>query len=80
MQQFLSREAEQLELGWWVVIATTKPDCTYYFGSFSSPQEAKFHTYGYIEDLKQEGSQEIAVEIKYCQPEALTIFEHSKLD
>lgn len=49
------------------------PACTYYFGSFASPTEAQYAQYGYLEDLEQEGSQGITLQIKSCQPRELTI-------
>ena len=58
---------------WWVQIVTQTPRCTYYFGPFLSVKEAKAATLGYIEDLEQEGSQGIAVDVKRCKPDALTI-------
>ena len=58
---------------WWVQIVTQTPRCTYYFGPFLSVKEAKAATIGYIEDLEQEGAQGIAVDVKRCKPDALTI-------
>lgn len=66
---------EQLEFAWWGEIVTIQPRCTYYFGSFSSIQEAEEFLPGYIEDLKQEGSEEMHIQIKHCQPKVLTIFD-----
>lgn len=60
---------------WWVEIVTHNPRCTYYFGPFLSSQEANAAKYGYIEDLEQEEAQGIAVKIKRCKPENLTIAE-----
>lgn len=61
-----------IELEWWVEIVTAFPICTYYFGPFSSRQEADLAQVGYFEDLKQEGAQEITIQIKQCQPRELT--------
>ena len=58
---------------WWVQIVTQTPRCTYYFGPFLSVKEAKAASLGYIEDLEQEGAQGIAVDVKRCKPDALTI-------
>jgi hypothetical protein len=66
-------------LPWWVVIRTTKPVCTYYFGPFDSSQEAKSNQNGYIEDLTGEGAEGITVEIQSCQPEVLTLDEEDEL-
>jgi hypothetical protein len=69
---------EQLDLAWWVEIVTEYPTCTYYFGPFANSEEAQSFLPGYIEDLQQEGHQEIRTQIKYCQPEELTIFEEKQ--
>ena len=66
---------ERLGLAWWAEVVTAQPDCTYYFGPFSSVKEAEFAQQGYIEDLEQESAQGIAVTIKRCRPKELTIFD-----
>ena len=60
-------------LAWWIEIATQNPRCIYYFGPFLSLQEAKAAISGYVEDLEQEGAQGIAINVKRCKPDALTI-------
>lgn len=67
---------EPVELAWWVEILTANPLCSYYFGPFTSVEEADKAKAGYIEDLKQENSQGIQVQIKWCQPKELTTFEY----
>ena len=57
---------------WWVEIKTAEPNCTYYFGPFDDPAEAKSAHLGYVEDLAGEGAQGINVEIKRCKPAELT--------
>lgn len=66
---------EQLGMHWWVEILTARPCCTYYFGPFGSVCEAILAKPGYLEDLLQEGAEEISVQIKWCRPRELTIFE-----
>lgn len=66
---------EQIEFGWWVELVTAQPRCTYYFGPFFSTQEAQWFLPGYIEDIKQEGCQELHFQIKHCQPKEITISE-----
>ncbi|MEC4816570.1 MAG: DUF1816 domain-containing protein [Scytonema sp. PMC 1069.18] len=66
---------ESLELAWWIEIVTAYPRCIYYFGPFASTEEAERLQAGYIEDLEQEGSQVIMIQIKWCQPQELTAFE-----
>ncbi len=58
---------------WWVEIVTQNPHCTYYFGPFLSEKEAKAAMTGYVEDLQQEKAQGIAVNVKRCKPDNLTI-------
>jgi hypothetical protein len=65
-------------LPWWVMIQTTKPLCTYYFGPFDSAEEAKLNQAGYIEDLMEENAEGITVEIQQCQPEVLTISQEDE--
>lgn len=59
---------------WWIEIDTQQPSCTYYFGPFLNKKEAFDAQSGYLEDLKNEGTQGITVECKRCkQPTELTI-------
>ena len=71
---FVSR-VERLGLAWWIEIVTDNPYCRYYFGPFSSEKQAQLSYSGYIEDLKQEKAQILTINIKRCQPKALTIYE-----
>ncbi len=65
---------EHFEFAFWVKIITKHPCCIYYFGPFFSPQEAQLFLPGYVEDLEQEGYEEISTQIEQCQPKELTIF------
>jgi hypothetical protein len=59
---------------WWVEIKTSQPSCTYYFGPFDSELEATTAKGGYIEDLEQEGAQNIQTLVQLCShPDQLTI-------
>lgn len=59
---------------WWVEIKTSQPACTYYFGPFDSESEAHGAKGGYVEDLEQEGAQNIQIAVSLCRnPEQLTI-------
>lgn len=60
---------------WWVEIVTKQPNCLYYFGPFDSEEEAKANENGYLQDLQDEGAQEIQVMIWQGQPQKLTVFE-----
>jgi hypothetical protein len=66
---------DSLGLAFWVEIVTDNPNCTYYFGPFSSKEEAYATKGGYIEDLENEGAQGISVTVKRCKPTNLTIFD-----
>ena len=62
---------------WWLEIQTENPPCTYYFGPFDSVLEARALQDGYLEDLMAEQAKIVAVEIKQCQPQQLTICQES---
>jgi hypothetical protein len=68
----------RIELDWWVEIVTAVPNCIYYFGPFSSRQEADYAQVGYCEDLKQEGPHGITIQIKQCQPRELTSYTEER--
>ncbi len=72
-----ARLLNQLGLAWWVEVVTGKPRCTYYFGPFTSADEAKASQTGYVEDLEREGAQGITVAVKRCKPKTLTVYEES---
>lgn len=61
-----------LDLPWWVEILTARPHCLYYFGPFETVEAAQENQAGYIEDLRDEGAEGIAVKIVQCQPQILT--------
>lgn len=63
---------------WWIEVITREPRCTYYFGPFTSRQEAQREQAGYIEDLEQEGAKEIRVAVKWCHPTELTRIEEQE--
>ncbi len=60
-------------LAWWVEVVTDRPNCTYYFGPFTSVTEAKNHLSGYVDDLESEAAEGIKVAIKRCKPTQITI-------
>ncbi len=76
LKEFFASILEQLGLAWWLEVITKQPQCTYYFGPFTSVKEAEFFQSGYIEDLEQEEAKGITVVSKRCQPKELTIFEN----
>jgi hypothetical protein len=68
---------ETFSLAVWIEIVTDSPNCTYYFGPFISEAEAESAKVGYIEDLEAEGSKGLAITIKRCKPENLTVYDDS---
>ncbi|MEM6252243.1 MAG: DUF1816 domain-containing protein [Cyanobacteria bacterium P01_D01_bin.156] len=74
MKNFLSNLFGSFSKPWWVEISTAQPRCLYYFGPFNTEVEASQYQAGYIEDLEQEGAQQIDVSIKSCAaPAHLTV-------
>jgi hypothetical protein len=65
-------------LAWWVEIATSNPNCIYYFGPFLTCREAQAAEGGYVEDLQQEGSQIISIHSKRCKPSKITLLEDAE--
>jgi len=59
-------------LAWWIEVYTDFPRCLYYFGPFDSAAEAESCQADYLEDLQQEGAEDILPQIKQCQPLNLT--------
>jgi hypothetical protein len=75
MKELLLKTLDFLGFAYWVEITTDFPKCTYYFGPFLNEGEARDSQGGYLEDLQQEGAQGIAVFVKRCKPNDLTIFD-----
>lgn len=68
---------ETFGLAVWIEIITDSPNCTYYFGPFTDKSEAEFAKIGYVEDLEAEGSRGLAITVKRCKPENLTVYDDS---
>ncbi|KAM3115501.1 DUF1816 domain-containing protein [Phormidesmis sp. 146-33] len=75
MNELLTNLLDSLGLAWWVEITTDSPRCVYYFGPFPNSKIAKESQAGYVEDLDQEGAQNIIVKVKRCKPKNLTIYD-----
>ncbi|MEO0458234.1 MAG: DUF1816 domain-containing protein [Cyanobacteria bacterium P01_A01_bin.114] len=59
---------------WWVEISTDTPKCVYYFGPFNSEAEAIAAKAGYIQDLEQEGAQQLQAKVSRREdPPELTV-------
>lgn len=77
LKEILTRVLDSLGKAYWIEITTDTPSCTYYFGPFLTANEAQMFEAGYVEDLKEEGAEGIALTIKRCQPSELTIFDEA---
>lgn len=75
IKENLIKLLEIIGLAFWIEIKTDKPTCIYYFGPFLTANEAQNAQNGYIEDLQNEGTQGISINIKRCKPHTLTIFD-----
>ncbi|QHV00309.1 hypothetical protein BWK47_09320 [Synechocystis sp. CACIAM 05] len=78
MKELWIRVLSLLGMAHWVVISTSAPRCTYYFGPFARRSSAEKAQLGYLEDLRGEGAQDIQVTIKQCKPARLTIFDEAE--
>ncbi|MDF5712636.1 MAG: DUF1816 domain-containing protein [Rhizonema sp. NSF051] len=75
LRELLINALNNIGFAWWVEIVTQNPHCTYYFGPFLNAADAKSSIKGYVDDLEQEGAQGIAIDVKRCKPNVLTIAE-----
>jgi hypothetical protein len=80
LQETFLNLLERVRLAHWIEIITAHPRCTYYFGPFSTEDEAKLANAGFIDDLLQERAEIIAVTIKRCQPTQLTLVEEELVE
>ena len=58
---------------WWVEVSTQQPKNHFYFGPFGTSYEAESQLPGYVEDLSEEGAEEITCRVLQGQPEQLTV-------
>lgn len=72
-QPQLNSQTRCSQQAWWVEINTSVPLCTYYFGPFDSQAEARDARTGYVNDLYREEARDIVAQVKWCQPNKLTI-------
>jgi hypothetical protein len=75
IKEILIKFLEIIGFAFWIEITTDKPTCIYYFGPFLTKKDAQNAQSGYIEDLQNEGTQGISVNVKRCKPQTLTIFD-----
>lgn len=61
------------ELGWWIEIMTAQPLYLYYFGAFSTLEEAQSLQAGFIEDLLLENALIVSTNLRFLQPQQLTL-------
>lgn len=65
--------SSQTEDDWWVEVSTQQPKNQFYFGPFGTSSEAESQLPGYVEDLSEEGAEEITYKLLQGHPEQLTI-------
>ena len=59
----------KLGLAWWAKIETDQPSGTYWFGPFITKRSLKENITSFIEDLTQEGSENIKYSLMRCKKE-----------
>lgn len=63
---------------YWLEVKTSSPSCVYYFGPFTTADEASIAQSGYVEDLEREGAQGVQAQVQHCKrPEQLTVYDDS---
>jgi Domain of unknown function (DUF1816) len=67
----LSEDSEG-KWGWWIELKTENPSYLYYFGPFSTPNEAEKLKVGYVQDLAEEKAKVTATTVLWCKPKQLT--------
>ena len=78
MKELVTTLLDIVGLAYWIEIKTEKPQCIYYFGPFSNREEAISAQGGYLEDLANEGAENIQVTLSSrSTPEELTIFDEA---
>lgn len=78
-EEDLKYSLERYGLAWWVEITTVNPSTTYYFGPFTTNQEAELARSLYIETLEHKGSSIQYVRVQQYQPASLGGYK-SKID
>jgi Domain of unknown function (DUF1816) len=68
----LSSEDSEGTWGWWIELKTASPNYVYYFGPFSTADEAEKSRLGYIQDLAEEDAEVTATTVLWCKPQQLT--------
>ena len=59
----------KIGLAWWAKIETDQPSGTYWFGPFITQRSLKENISSFIEDLTQEGSENIKYSLVRCKKE-----------
>ena len=59
----------KLGLAWWAKIETEKPIATYWYGPFLTKRSLKANLLSFIQDLSDEGSNNIKQTIVRCKKE-----------
>ena len=59
----------KLGLAWWAKIETDQPSATYWFGPFITKRSLNENISSFIEDLTEEGSENINYSLVRCKKE-----------
>ena len=59
----------KLGLAWWAKVETDNPSCTYWFGPFITKRSLNENISSFIEDLTEEGSENIKYSLVRCKKE-----------
>ena len=59
----------KLGLAWWAKIETGQPSSIYWFGPFITKRSLKVNISSFIEDLTEEGSENIKYSLVRCKKE-----------
>jgi Domain of unknown function (DUF1816) len=75
LEEHLASRLEPLGLAYWLEVVTENPQCLYYFGPFTTSEQARQAEPGYLEDLEQEGAHILLTKVQRCRPKSLTVFQ-----
>ncbi len=59
----------KLGLAWWAKIETKNPNATYWYGPFLTKRSLKENMFSFVQDLSDEGSEDIKHTLVRCKKE-----------
>ena len=59
----------KLGLAWWAKIETKNPNVTYWYGPFLTKRSLKENMFSFVQDLSDEGSEDIKHTLVRCKKE-----------